>query len=334
MAENADKLHMVLPGDHPEIPWTALLLGIWIPNFFYWGFNQFITHRTLGAKTLAHGPNGILFAAFLKLLIPFIIVFPGIMAFQLYQGQIADGDQAYPVLIQNLLPVGLRGILFAALFGAVMSSLDSMLNSASTMVTMDFIKKLRPEASNKTLVIAGRVVTFVFMTMAILWAPQILKFPDIWTYLQSMLAYLSPPVIACFIMGVFWKRSTRTAAFSALIAGHFAAAVIFVLDVMGVLVVQTGPLAAEQLAAVAAGAPVLHFLYLAPLLLVVSILVIVGVSLSGEKPDPETVRELTWSPAFFREETKELAALPWYKNYRYQTVGMLVLIALFVGMFW
>ena len=102
----------------------------------------------------------------------------------------------------------------------------------------------------------------------------------------------------------------------------------------GVLVVQTGPLAAEQQAAVAAGAPVLHFLYLAPILLVVSILVIVGVSLSGEKPDPETVRELTWSPAFFHEETKELAALPWYKNYRYQTVGMLVLIALFVGMFW
>ncbi|MFB3131341.1 MAG: SLC5 family protein, partial [Rhodothermales bacterium] len=95
MAENADKLHMVLPGDHPEIPWTALLLGIWIPNFFYWGFNQFITQRTLGAKTLAHGQNGIIFAAFLKLLIPFIIVFPGIMAFQLYQGQIADGDQAY-----------------------------------------------------------------------------------------------------------------------------------------------------------------------------------------------------------------------------------------------
>jgi len=135
-------------------------------------------------------------------------------------------------------------------------------------------------------------------------------------------------------MGVFWKRANRTAAFAALIAGHLAAAVIFVLDLTGVLVVQTGPLVAEQLAAVAAGAPVLHFLYLPPILLVVSILVIVGVSLSGEKPDPEMVRELTWSPAFFREETKELAALPWYKNYRYQTVGMLVLIALFVGMFW
>ena len=182
--------------------------------------------------------------------------------------------------------------------------------------------------------ITGRIVTFAFMTLAILWAPQILKFPDIWTYLQSMLAYLSPPVVACFIMGVFWKRSNRTAAFSALIGGHAAAAVIFILNLMEVIVVQTGPLTAEQQAVAAAGAPVLHFLYLAPILLIISIVIIIGVSLSGKEPDAETVRQLTWTPAFFKEETKELAALPWYKNYRYQTLGMLALIALFIGMFW
>ena len=135
-------------------------------------------------------------------------------------------------------------------------------------------------------------------------------------------------------MGVFWKHSNRTAAFAGLIVGHLAAITIFALDLAGVLVVQTGPFNEAQQAVVAAGAPVIHFLYLAPILLVISIAVIVGVSLSGEKPDEETVRELTWTPDFFRQETEELAALPWYKNYRYQTIGMLVLIALFVGMFW
>ena len=127
---NADKLHMVLPADDPELPWTIFLLGIWIPNMFYWGFNQFITQRTLGARSLAAGQRGVIFAAGLKLIIPFIVVFPGIIAFQLYGSALADGDQAYPMLIRDLLPAGVRGLFFAALFGAVMSSLDSMLNSA------------------------------------------------------------------------------------------------------------------------------------------------------------------------------------------------------------
>ena len=133
LSVNEAKLHLVLPADHPDLPWTALLLGIWIPNVFYWGFNQFITQRTLAARTLADGQRGMLFAAGLKLVVPFIVVFPGIMAFQLFGAEIDHGDQAYPVLISRLLPAGLRGVLFAALFGAVMSSLDSMLNSASSI---------------------------------------------------------------------------------------------------------------------------------------------------------------------------------------------------------
>lgn len=141
---NADKLHMILPANNPEIPWTALVIGIWIPNFYYWGLNQYITQRTLGAKSLKQGQMGILFAAGLKLLIPFIVVFPGIMAFQLYKGQMATADQAYPLLIKNLIPAGLKGFMFAAIFGAVMSSLDSMLNSASTIFTMDLLQAALP----------------------------------------------------------------------------------------------------------------------------------------------------------------------------------------------
>ena len=220
MTENADKLHMVLPADHPEIPWTALLLGIWIPNFFYWGFNQFITQRTLGAKTLAHGQNGIVFAAFLKLLIPFIIVFPGIMAFQLYQGQIADADQAYPMLIRDLLPVGLRGILFAALFGAVMSSLDSMLNSASTIFTMDIYKRhLRPDADPKKIVKIGRIVTVVFVVAGCLMAPLPAQVEGVFEYIQKFWGFLSPGIVAVFLFGLIVRRAPLSAAMAAMLLG-------------------------------------------------------------------------------------------------------------------
>lgn len=234
-------------------------------------------------------------------------------------------------MIFDLLPAGLRGLIIAALVAAIMSSVDSTLNSASTLVTMDFVKKLRPAASNRSLVIVGRIVTLSFMTLAIVWAPQILKFPDIWTYLQSTLSYLSPPFVARFIVGVFWRRANRTAACLGLCVGHLAAAVFFALNLMGVLIVQTGPLTTEQ---VASGAPVLHFLYLAPILLFVSIAVMVGASLAGDRPKPESVRGLTWSAAFFREKTRALQSLPWYKNYRYQALGLIAIMAVVVGMFW
>ena len=116
--------------------------------------------------------------------------------------------------------------------------------------------------------------------------------------------------------------------------GHLAAALIFALALADRIIVQTGPLGPEEAALAAAGVPVLHFLYLAPLLLVISAVTMVVTSLLGEAPDPEKVRQLTWTPAFFREETRELAGLPWYLNYRIQIIGMLALIALFVGMFW
>ena len=132
-----DKLHTVLPWNHGEMPWVAVFVGgLWIPNLFYWGLNQFITQRTLAARNLAEGQRGMFLAAGLKLLIPFVIVFPGIMAASLFPEKIGQADQAYAIMIRELLPVGLTGLMFAALFGAVMSSLDSMLNSAATIFTI------------------------------------------------------------------------------------------------------------------------------------------------------------------------------------------------------
>ena len=334
-----DDLSIVRPASDPVLPWPGLLTGVFLLGFYFWGTNQFMVQRALGARDLNHGRWGALFAGFLKLPIIFIMVLPGIFGRLLYPAAeypaLAENpDLIFPTLMFDLLPVGIRGLIITALVAAIMSSVDSTLNSASTLVTMDFIKKLKPKVPNHSLVIAGRIVTFVFMTLAILWAPQIIKFPNIWTYLQQMLAYLSPPVVACFFAGIFWKRANGHGAFAALLVGHLAAAVIFGLALSGSLIVQTQPLTPEQAQMAAAGTPVIHFLYLAPILLVISLATLVVVSLATAKPDEETVRELTWSPALLAAEAPELAALPWYKNYRYQSLGMLVLIAILVIAWW
>lgn len=215
------KLHTVLPWNHPEMPWVAVFIGgLWIPNTFYWGLNQFITQRTLGAKSLAQGQKGILFAAGLKLLIPFIIVFPGIMAFQLYGSQVPQADQAYPFLIKSLLPMGLRGIMFAALFGAVMSSLDSMLNSASTIFTIDLYKRhWKKDASSRSLVTVGRITTGVFVLIGCLWAPIVSSFGSVFKYIQMLQGFISPGIVAAFVFGIVVKKAPPAAAIGAMILG-------------------------------------------------------------------------------------------------------------------
>ena len=333
-----EDLSVIRPASDPTMPWPGLLTGVFLLGFYFWATNQFMVQRTLGARNLDEGRWGAIFAGFLKLPIIFIMVLPGIFGRLIYPAAefpalAENSDLIFPTLMFDLLPAGIRGLIISALVAAIMSSVDSTLNSASTLVTMDFIKKLRPDASNRTLVIAGRVVTFVFMALAILWAPQIINFPDIWTYLQSMLAYLAPPVVACFVMGIFWKRANRHSAFWGLVVGHAAAAVFLVLNISDVLLIQTGVLEAEAQAAVAAGAGVLHFLYLAPILFLVSVTTIIVVSLTGERPLPEKL-EYTWSPALFRAESEELAALPWYKNYRIQSAILLSITAVIVIMFW
>ena len=220
---NADKLHMILPSNHSVLPWTALVIGLWIPNFYYWGLNQYITQRTLAAKTLKQGQLGIIFAAFLKLIIPFIIIFPGIMAYQLYGNQMTGDsgtDSAYPLLIRNLISPGVRAFIFAAISGAVISSLASMLNSASTIFTMDLYKRhWKKDASQKMLIWTGRLSTAVFVLIGCLIAPQLgnPKFMGIFTYIQEFQGYISPGILAVFVFGMIFKRAPAVAGVTGLI---------------------------------------------------------------------------------------------------------------------
>jgi len=335
------KVHMVRGRKDPEIPWTALIVGLWIPNFFYWGLNQYITQRTLGSKSLAEGQKGVVFAAFLKLIVPFVVVVPGMLAFNLFDqslkndavnrnaellasqspalynqltpsmrpdpndprnkkvlekiekslakklgpamvhlykyddafaelhpddaGTIAqynfkqledlvpgppvqtaskwskkiakyvtdladsaqspstkihvdtlvarDYDNAFPTLIRKLMPVnlGIKGFVLAAIFGAVVSSLASMLNSASTIATMDIYRKFRKNASQYELVSVGRVWVIVFVLIAMLIAPFLGSpaFHGIFTYIQEFQGFISPGILAIFIFGLLVHRAPR-----------------------------------------------------------------------------------------------------------------------------
>jgi SSS family solute:Na+ symporter len=332
------KLHMVRPPGDPEVPWTALVVGLWIPNFFYWGLNQYITQRTLGSKSLAEGQRGVVFAAFLKLLIPFVVVIPGILAYNLFTSDLEtaavvknakaiatfapdlyvelseevkpdaeealfvndikainkrledaltkapdevtvfrftetfadshpadamriisynagrlgagepatasdptsmvevngallaragggevggavhelvlrDYDAAFPVLIKNLLPagIGLKGFVLAAIFGAVVSSLASMLNSSSTIFAMDIYRKVKKEASQFELVSVGRICVVAFVFIAILIAPRLdnPKFGGIFTFIQEFQGFISPGILSIFLFGVLVHRAPR-----------------------------------------------------------------------------------------------------------------------------
>lgn len=221
---NAGKLHIIMPADHPVIPWTTLVFGLWVPSFYYWGLNQFITQRTLAARSLRQGQVGILFAALLKLLIPFVIIIPGIISWQLFKGQLtapgATTDQAYPLLIRNLVGPGLRGFILAAISGAVISTLSSLLNSVATLLTMDVYKRhLKKDASSESLVKIGRWATLAFVLIVCLIAPQLghPKFKGIFNYIQEFQGFISPGIVAAFLFGLFVKRTPPAAGIAALL---------------------------------------------------------------------------------------------------------------------
>ncbi len=230
-----DKFHMILERSHPEyfnLPGIAVLIGgMWVANLYYWGFNQYIIQRALAAKSLKEAQRGLAFAAFLKLIIPVIVVIPGIVAFVMYtqpEGTAlipgvqeaftkVDGsinyDKAYPWLISVFIPAGFKGVVIAALVAAVVSSLASMLNSTSTIFTMDIYKVyINKNASDKKTVNIGRMTAAGALVIAGLMAPLMGNIPQMFQYIQEYTGLVSPGILAVFLMGLFWKKSTSRAA--------------------------------------------------------------------------------------------------------------------------
>jgi len=214
-----DFFHTVLPASHEEIPWTGVFFGgIWIGAFGYWGCNQFIIQRALAAKNVKHAQNGLLLSSLLALIVSIIIVFPGIIARYLYPDMIVLRDQAFPVLIRELLPVGITGLVIAGLMAAIVSTLNSMTNSTATIFTMDIYKKFSKNTpSEKRLVNVGRIVSAAALITAALIAPALSSLGRIFAFIQEYSGYIFPGVLSIFLFGFFWKKTSVLAALLAAI---------------------------------------------------------------------------------------------------------------------
>ena len=241
-----DKFHMIIKKDNPEfnnLPGIAVLVGgLWIANLYYWGFNQYIIQRTLAAKSLKESQRGIVFAAFLKMIIPLIVVVPGILAYVMFSqpegtaiiegigGDFtkADGsmnyDKAYPWLISTFIPAGLKGLVVAALAAAIVSSLASMVNSTSTIFTMDIYKPyLAKNKSDKSDVIVGRISGAVALVIAVMVAPALGTIDQAFQYIQEYTGLVSPGILAVFMLGLFYKKANNTGAITGILVSIPAA---------------------------------------------------------------------------------------------------------------
>lgn len=214
----------------PKLPWYSILLGYPVIGIWYWCADQTIVQRVLGAKTLKDAKNGPMFAGFLKILPVFLMVFPGILAYALFHDRITDPNDALPVMIKELLPIGLIGLMSAALLAALMSTIASALNSSATLVAIDIVERLKPEISDNTKVLIGKITAGVVMVLAIAWSPVIEKFISIFDAINEILAVLSPPIAAVFLLGVFWKRGNEQGAVAAMVTGIVAGIIVFIVD--------------------------------------------------------------------------------------------------------
>ena len=290
-----------------EYPWTGVLLGAPILGIWYWCTDQFIVQRVLSAKNITVARQGTIFGGFLKLLPLFIFVIPGIIAYALSVTEFPDmftvtnpvtgettttTDAALPALILRVLPVGFKGLVVAGFLAALMSSLSSVFNSTSTLFTFDFYKNWRPKASEKELVQIGRIATIVLVIVGLAWIPFMRKLTEgggIYKYLQSVQAYISPPIAAAFLLGIFYKKINGRGALAALWTGFVLGIGRLVLEFMS----AEGGLAISETSMLGT-LVTMNFLHYAIFLFVTSIAVMIIVSLSTQKSSKELEPALTY----------------------------------------
>jgi SSS family solute:Na+ symporter len=309
------------PMSDPDFPWTGILFGAPILGVWYWCTDQFIVQRVLAAPNTEEARKGAIFAGYLKLLPIFIFVIPGVVAYALTQtGRITLGqpDEALPTLVGVLLPAGLRGLVVAGLLAALMSSLSSVFNSCSTLVTWDIYKKMNPAASDRRLVVVGQVVTAGLVVLGLLWIPLMKNISGtLYQYMQSVQAYISPPIAAVFLLGISWKRLNGPGAIASLLTG-------FVLG-MGRLVLELiKPSLPDGLLFAYAD---MNFLHFAVVLFVICSAVLIGVSLMTAPPTRAQLEGLTFQTTSATGGTP----VPWYRR---TTVWLSLFLIACVGAVW
>ena len=287
-AVKPDQLSMLQTRSAAGLNWYAIFLGYPILGIWYWCTDQTIVQRVLGSRTEKDAQHGALFAGLLKILPVFILVFPGVVGYVLFRDVIgADPNQTLPVLLVRLIPTGLKGVIAAGLLAALMSTIAAALNSSATLVAVDIVKRVKPETSDRAQVRIGQISTIVVMLLAMAWSTQGGRYSSIFEAINTIASYLAPPITAVFLWGVFWKRGTRQAALTTLVAGFLIGVVSFLIDlpVFGT----------EKVIAHGLGIP---FMMQAWWMFCLCSVIFIVVSLLTPRPDPEKVAALTWkSPA-------------------------------------
>ncbi len=283
-ATRPDQLHMLQSHSAVGLNWYAIFLGYPILGVWYWCTDQTIVQRVLGARSERDAQLGPLLAGFLKILPVFFLVLPGVIAYVLFKDLIGtSSNQTLPVLINQLLPTGLKGLISAAVLAALLSAVSAALNSSGTLVAVDIVKRLRPQTSDKMQVLVGRVSSVAVMLLAILWSTQGGRYSSIFEAINVIAADLAPPITTVFLFGIFWRRGTKQASIATLTFGFLIGALSFVLDLP---VFGTEKIISHKL-----GIP---FLMQAWWVFCLCSVLYVIVSLLTPPPRPEQIEGLTW----------------------------------------
>ncbi|MEX2481903.1 MAG: sodium:solute symporter [Gammaproteobacteria bacterium] len=304
-----DQLSLVLPLDNEMLPWPGLIVGVPLLGFWYWVTNQYIVQRVLGARNLAHAQWGAILGGFLKLLPLFVMVLPGAMAITIIP-DLPNPDMVFPTLTATVLPAGLTGLVLAGLIAAIMSSVDSTLNSSSTLIVHDFLRADERKLSGVEVRHAGQMTTLILMVVAIIWAPLIARFGGLWDYLQQAFSILVPPVVAIFLLGGLSRRISARGAFMALALGHASGLGLFVLTQLGIWP--------------------LHFTINVGVMTAVS----VGIAfvLSGPPPAPGQTENTVWRPGMALDAGASLEGI-WVDPRLWSVLLVIAMTAILIG-FW
>ena len=322
----ASHFNMFLPADHPDFPWIGMVFAPPIIGIWYWCTDQYIVQRVLSARDETQARRGTIFAGYLKILPIFMFFIPGLIAYALSKsGQMSYGssDQVFPMLVRDLLPSGIRGLVAGGLLAALMSSLSSVFNSCSTLFTMDIYKKLNPNVEEKKLVFVGRLATGIVVLTGILWIPlmKVVSSGGLYKYLQSVQAYIAPPIAAVFLLGIFWKRINANGALATLISGFSAGMLRLFLEIKKETLSSGFWLSVAEL----------NFLYFAIFSFLFSVIILIVVSLFTPEPNLDKLQGLTFGTV--TQEDKKLSQQSWANSDLIHSVVIVLILILILVYF-
>ena len=317
-----DRSHLMLPASHPDLPWTGMVVLFLSTNIWYYATNQYINQKVLGAKSEWDAKMGMIFTAFLGIPLTLAVCFPGFIAYSIFPN-LENPDQAYTKIVNHLvgpLGYGIRGLVFAGLCGAIMSTIAALINSTSTILTLDFYQRIfNKRASQQQLIRFGRVSAGVAIVVAALWTPVVASWGSLFTYFQEFYTFMAVPTVTVFIAGLFWKRSNNFAAFMTLLLGI---PIFFFPYILHQWV--------EPYAEAHQWSFNLNTYNLAGILYIPVVLFHIIMAYLSPAPEKEMVDRLSWNIKMIRLPEKEKGIYPWYKSL---ILWWAVVTAMFVGIY-